>query len=134
MDLDTLLRESDFISLHTDLNEQTRGMIGREQLQKMIDFKDETSFYTPVTIDPHAMYRVATTDYLANVSAYKSFFSGVQKSGLRVREQLLVSLRATQTARNRVRMHDDRCIGSVIPRRDVLVSHDTRAARANLFL
>ncbi len=35
VDLDTLLRESDFISLHTDLNEQTRGMIGTEQFQKM---------------------------------------------------------------------------------------------------
>jgi glyoxylate reductase len=35
VDLDTLLRESDFISLHADLNEQTSGMIGREQFQKM---------------------------------------------------------------------------------------------------
>jgi glyoxylate reductase len=35
VDLDMLLRESDFVSLHTDLNEQTRGMIGREQFQKM---------------------------------------------------------------------------------------------------
>jgi glyoxylate reductase len=35
VDLDTLLAESDFISLHADLNEQTRGMIGREQFKKM---------------------------------------------------------------------------------------------------
>src|SRR5581483_8512575 len=35
VDLDTLLRESDFISLHTDLNESTRGMIGAEQFKKM---------------------------------------------------------------------------------------------------
>lgn len=33
--LERLLAESDFVSLHTDLNEQTRGMIGREQLAKM---------------------------------------------------------------------------------------------------
>src|SRR5947209_10896917 len=35
VDLDTLLRESDFVSLHTDLNDSTRGMIGAEQLRKM---------------------------------------------------------------------------------------------------
>ena len=35
VDLDTLLRESDFISLHTDLNAATKGMIGTEQLNKM---------------------------------------------------------------------------------------------------
>jgi glyoxylate reductase len=35
VDLDTLLRESDFISVHTDLNEKTRGMFGAEQFRKM---------------------------------------------------------------------------------------------------
>lgn len=35
VDLDTLLRESDFVSLHTDLNEKTRGLIGVEALGKM---------------------------------------------------------------------------------------------------
>jgi glyoxylate reductase len=35
VDLDTLLRESDFISVHTDLNEKTRGMFAVEQFRKM---------------------------------------------------------------------------------------------------
>jgi glyoxylate reductase len=35
VDLDTLLRESDFISVHTDLNEKTRGMFGAAQFKKM---------------------------------------------------------------------------------------------------
>jgi glyoxylate reductase len=35
VDLDTLLREADFVSLHTDLNDATRGMIGAEALDKM---------------------------------------------------------------------------------------------------
>lgn len=35
VDLDTLLREADFVSVHTDLNEKTRGMFGAEQFRKM---------------------------------------------------------------------------------------------------
>jgi D-3-phosphoglycerate dehydrogenase len=35
VDLDTLLRESDFVSLHTPLTPETRGMIGYEGFKKM---------------------------------------------------------------------------------------------------
>jgi glyoxylate reductase len=35
VDFATLLRESDFISVHTDLNEKTRHMFGAEQFKKM---------------------------------------------------------------------------------------------------
>ena len=35
VDLDTLLRESDFVSLHVPLTEETYHLIGREELQKM---------------------------------------------------------------------------------------------------
>jgi glyoxylate reductase len=35
VDLDTLLRESDFLSVHTDLNENTRGLFNAERFKKM---------------------------------------------------------------------------------------------------
>jgi glyoxylate reductase len=35
VDFDTLLRESDFVSIHTDLNDKTRGMFNKEAFQKM---------------------------------------------------------------------------------------------------
>ncbi len=35
VDFDTLLGQSDFISIHTDLNEKTRHMFGAEQFKKM---------------------------------------------------------------------------------------------------
>lgn len=35
VDFDTLLAESDFVSIHTDLNEKTRGMFGAKQFKKM---------------------------------------------------------------------------------------------------
>jgi D-3-phosphoglycerate dehydrogenase len=35
VDLDTLLKESDFISIHALLNEETRGMIGSPEFKKM---------------------------------------------------------------------------------------------------
>jgi glyoxylate reductase len=35
VDLDTLLRESDFVSVHTDLNEETRGLFNAERFAQM---------------------------------------------------------------------------------------------------
>lgn len=73
-------------------NEIVTATLSGEQLQKMIDFKGDVAFHTPITIDKHATYGVATTDYLANVSAYKTFFNGARKTGLRVRSELKANL------------------------------------------
>jgi glyoxylate reductase len=35
VELDTLLHEADFVSVHTDLNEQTRGLFNEERFRKM---------------------------------------------------------------------------------------------------
>jgi glyoxylate reductase len=35
VDLDTLLRESDFVSVHVDLNPQTKGLFSKDQFAKM---------------------------------------------------------------------------------------------------
>jgi glyoxylate reductase len=35
VDLDTLLREADFVSVHTDLNEQTRGLFNLQRFKQM---------------------------------------------------------------------------------------------------
>ncbi|MGD9520195.1 MAG: 2-hydroxyacid dehydrogenase, partial [Armatimonadota bacterium] len=37
VDLDTLLSESDYLSIHTDLNPSTEGLFGREEFAKMKD-------------------------------------------------------------------------------------------------
>jgi 5'-nucleotidase/UDP-sugar diphosphatase len=71
-------------------NEIVVGSMTSEQLQRLLSFSGEALFATlhPRDVDPARTYRVATTEYLANVSVYKQFFSGVEKSGLRVRDQV----------------------------------------------
>jgi 5'-nucleotidase len=71
-------------------NEIVVASMTGEQLQRVLTFNHEPVFVAPTSqpIDPSRTYRIATTDYLANVSAYKQFFSGVEKSGVRARDQV----------------------------------------------
>ncbi len=57
VDLDTLLRDADFVSLHTDLNAQTRGMIGAEQLRKMKPSAVLVNTARGPLVDPKALYQ-----------------------------------------------------------------------------
>jgi 5'-nucleotidase len=72
-------------------NEIVVASMTGEQLQRVLSFSGEALFDTlhpRGEIDPSRTYRVATTEYLANVSAFKQFFNGVDKSGLHVRDQV----------------------------------------------
>lgn len=47
----------------------------------------------PASIDDEALYRVAATDYIANVSPiYRAFFEGAKRTGLRVRDEFRKSI------------------------------------------
>lgn len=61
VDMDTLLHESDFVSLHTDLNEKTRGMIGTEQLRKMKRHAVLINSARGPLIDQKALYEALKT-------------------------------------------------------------------------
>jgi 5'-nucleotidase/UDP-sugar diphosphatase len=70
-------------------NEIVTATLTKEQLDALLAFKGESLCVAPAILPAKAAYRVATTEYLANVSAYKRFFtSPVEKSGLRVRDQV----------------------------------------------
>jgi 5'-nucleotidase/UDP-sugar diphosphatase len=69
-------------------NEIVVATMTGEQLQRVLDFNADPSYVTPVSVDRSKTYRIATTDYLAKVSAYKQFFADVEKSGLRARDQV----------------------------------------------
>ncbi len=53
---DTLLAESDFISIHTDLNEKTRGMFSTPQFKKMKRSAVLVNTARGPIVDPRALY------------------------------------------------------------------------------
>lgn len=56
VDFEVLLRESDFISIHTDLNETTRGMFNAQAFQKMKPTAVLVNTARGPIIDPKALY------------------------------------------------------------------------------
>ena len=65
------------------------------QLQRVLDFSDETYVSGAPPVDPARTYRVATTDFLANVAYRDVFTCEKTKTGLRVREELRKALTAS---------------------------------------
>jgi glyoxylate reductase len=57
VDLDTLLREADFVSLHVPLTEETHHMIGSEALHKMKPSAVLINTARGPIVDPEALYR-----------------------------------------------------------------------------
>ncbi len=55
-DLDTLYRESDFITIHTDLNENTRHMINQDAFSKMKRTAVVVNTARGPIVDPEALY------------------------------------------------------------------------------
>lgn len=77
-------------------NEIVACTMSGAQLRKLLDAAGEDSFVSgPSSIDDARNYRVATTDFLANVAYRDAFACEKTNSGLKVREEL----RKTLTAR-----------------------------------
>jgi glyoxylate reductase len=56
VDLDTLLREADFVSVHTDLNEHTRGLFNAATFRKMKRTAVLVNTARGPIVDPKALY------------------------------------------------------------------------------
>ena len=67
VDLNTLLKESDFVTLHTPLIPETRNMIGKEQLALMKSDAFLINAARGGLIDEHALYKALTSNQIAGV-------------------------------------------------------------------
>jgi len=68
VDLDTLLRKSDFISIHAPLTEETRNMIGERELHMM----KKTAYLINVArghiVDENMLYKALTSGWIAGAA------------------------------------------------------------------
>lgn len=68
IDLDTLLRESDYVSLHCPLTEQTRHLIGRRELALMKRGALLINTSRGAVIDEEALYEALATHHLGGAA------------------------------------------------------------------
>lgn len=74
-------------------NELVACTMSGAQVQHLLDAAGPESYVAAPAIDPAATYRVATTDYLANVAYKDVFVCERENTGLHVREELMRLLR-----------------------------------------
>ncbi len=94
VDLSALLSQSDFVSLHSPLLPQTKGMIGKDQLRMMKPNAILVNTARPQLVDPDALYEALTTGTIA-----KAVFDGYYIEGadfLREAAGKLISLPMTK--------------------------------------
>lgn len=65
VDLETLLRESDIISIHAPLNDRTNRLIGEQELQKMKKSAVLLNLGRGPIVDEHALCRALQEDWIA---------------------------------------------------------------------
>jgi glyoxylate reductase len=65
VDLDTLLRESDFVSLHTSLSEETRHLMDDDHFKKMKPSGILINTARGPVVDPQALYRALSSGTIA---------------------------------------------------------------------
>jgi len=68
VDLKTLLRESDFVTLHVDLTEETRGMIGAEELNLMKKSAYLINTARGPVVDEEALYKALKEKRIAGAA------------------------------------------------------------------
>ncbi len=65
VEFDTLLQESDILSLHCPLSDRTRGLINKDALSKMKETAILVNVARGPVVDPQALYDALVTDQIA---------------------------------------------------------------------
>ena len=65
VDLDTLLRNSDVVSIHAPLNEKTKDLIGEEELKKMKENAILLNLGRGAIVNEHALYKALSENRIA---------------------------------------------------------------------